>query len=106
MSATRTWRASMRSRVPLHSGQAQLFRYFASSSRTVGRIGLPVAPFQVRDDALESMLAQRRFAALVQILERNLGLPAAIQDHLLYLVGQTLEGLFDIEVVVSGESGE
>ena len=31
---TFTWRASMRKRVPAHSGQLWLFRYFASSSRT------------------------------------------------------------------------
>ena len=33
--ATLTWRASRRSRVPLHSGQGFELRYFASSSRTI-----------------------------------------------------------------------
>ena len=66
-SPTLTWRASRRSRVPSHSGQGLLFRYFASSSRTISRIGLAIAPLEVRDDALEGVLARHRLAALGQV---------------------------------------
>ena len=52
-SATNTLRAARLRRVPPHSGQGWLLRYFASSSRTAQRFGFAIAPLQVRDDAFE-----------------------------------------------------
>ena len=81
----------------------QIFRQLLAHG---GRVGLVVAAFQIVYDTLEHMFAQRRFAALADVLERDLGLAAAIQDHLLDLVRQAFEGLLDIEVVMLGETRE
>ena len=85
---TLTCRASRRSRVPSHSGQGLEFRYLASSSRTIDRIGFAIAALQVRDDPFERMLAHHRLAAIGEILERDLLLVAAVEDHLLDALGQ------------------
>ncbi len=66
------------------------------------RIGLAVALLQVGDDAHEGMLARLR-AALGQVAEGDLLAAAAVEDDLLQVLGELLEGRLDIEVVVLGQ---
>jgi len=81
----------------------QIFRQLLAHG---GRVGLLVAAFQVVDDALEGMFAQHRLAALVDILERDLGPATAVQDHLLNLLRQAFKRLLDVEAVMLREAGE
>src|SRR6185437_8008610 len=68
------------------------------------RIGLAIAALEVRDDALERVLARHRLAAVGQILEGDLFLVAAVQDHLLDALRQLVERLVQIEAVMLAEA--
>ncbi len=58
------------------------------------RVSLAVTSLEVGDDALEGMLAHHRLAAVGKILECDLFLVAAVQDHLLHAFGQPVEAPF------------
>ncbi len=68
------------------------------------RVGLLVAPLEVRDDALERMLAHDRSAALVDVRERDRLLAGALQDQLADVVRQRLERRVEIEAAVRREA--
>ncbi len=68
------------------------------------RIGLAIAPLEVRNDAFERVFARHRLAAIGEILERDLFLVAAVQDHLLDLFRQLGERLVEIEAEVLGQA--
>ncbi len=68
------------------------------------RIGLAVAPLEVRDDALERVLAHHRLAALGQVRERNLLVAAAVEDDLLHALGQLRERPLEVEADVLREA--
>src|SRR5206468_9712380 len=68
------------------------------------RIGLAVAPLEVRDDALERVLAHHRLAAVGQVREGNLLGTAARQQNLLHALRQPHEWPLEIEADVLGEA--
>src|SRR6185295_1423802 len=64
------------------------------------RIGFAITALEVRNDALECVLARHRLAAIGQILERDFFLVAAVQDHLLDALRQLVERLVQIESIM------
>ena len=69
------------------------------------RVGFLVAPLEVRNDALEGVLADEGAAALVEVGERD-ALLAAVEHDALHVLGQPLERSLDLELVVRREAGE
>src|SRR5436309_3573770 len=67
-------------------------------------VRLAITALEIRNDPLEGMLAYRRFATLGQIRESNLFLFAAVEDHLLHMLGQLIEGLLQLEGQMAGEA--
>ena len=67
------------------------------------RFGFPVAALQIRDDAFEAMNPDRLVAALVEIVETDLGVPTAVEDGVAHRLVQFVERLVDLEPVVGGE---
>ncbi len=67
------------------------------------RFGLAVPPLEVRQDALEAMLAARELAAGFRIAELDLFLAAAVEQQLPHFFGQLVPGLLDVEAEVLRE---
>ena len=67
-------------------------------------LGLAIAPFEIRYDALEAVSLADFHAAGVLLEEIDLVAAAAEQDDLLQLVVEFLEGRLDIELVVIREA--
>ncbi len=80
-------------------GAKELGQFFTHG----GRFGLPVATFQVRYDAFEGVRALDDVASVVEVLEVDALLAAALQDHLLVLGRQLAERLLQAEAVVRGQ---
>ena len=65
--------------------------------------GLLVAPFHIRDDALEGMLPLVVVAPVAQIGEPDVILTASVENDLSHTLGQILERRIEIEFVVIGQ---
>ncbi len=63
-------------------------------------LGLPVAAFQVRQDALERMLAAHHVATIVEVAERYVVLAGAAEDQLAVWFLQLFKRLVEIDAVV------
>ncbi len=70
------------------------------------RVGLAVAALEVRDDALEHVLAHHRLAAVRQVGKGNLLVAAAGQDDLLHPFRQPGERPLEVEADVLRETAE
>ena len=66
-------------------------------------LGVAVASLHVGDDALEGVGPLERIPPVVDVGEAHLLLAAAVQDDVLQLLGELLEGGVDIEAVVLGQ---
>ena len=75
----------------------QKFREFLAHR---ARLGLVVAPFQVRDHAFETMQLLDLHAAGVLVVELDLLLATAVQDDVAQLLRQLVERRLDVETVV------
>src|SRR5687768_16486101 len=67
------------------------------------RLGLAIAPLEVRQHALEGVLAHLAAAALGDVAESDLLLARAVQDELLRRRVEHLPGRFGVEAVARGE---
>jgi len=79
---------------------ADVFRQFLAHRR---RLRFAVAALHVGRDALERVAARDRVAALVDVLELDLALAAAVEDEIADLVRQRLERHLQIEARVARE---
>ncbi|MNG33590.1 hypothetical protein D3C84_1198770 [compost metagenome] len=80
-------------------GAEELGQLFAHGRR----LGLAVAPLQVRHDAFERVRTLDDVAAVVEVLEVDVLLAAAMQDDFLLFGRQLAEGHFETEVIVRGQ---
>ena len=67
------------------------------------RFGLAIAALEIRQDALEGVLALGGATLAVEVTELDFVLAAAMQQHLLDRVRQLVVGRFDVEIVVLRE---
>ena len=67
------------------------------------RFGFAIATLKIRHDAFERVRAFNDIATVVEVFEVDVLRAAAVQDELLLLGAQLVEGLVQAELVVRGE---